>query len=56
MYNFIDMTDRYCLITGAAGSLGRTIAQTLSELNCGLILVDRDKSSLTKFTAEGVDP
>jgi NAD(P)-dependent dehydrogenase (short-subunit alcohol dehydrogenase family) len=37
---------RRALITGAAGSLGRVISETLAELGADLILVDRDLSGL----------
>jgi NAD(P)-dependent dehydrogenase (short-subunit alcohol dehydrogenase family) len=52
VHDLIDMTGRCCLITGAAGSLGKTIANTLSELNCDLILVDRDDIKLSKLSNE----
>jgi NAD(P)-dependent dehydrogenase (short-subunit alcohol dehydrogenase family) len=36
----LQMKGRYALITGAAGGLGRVIAETLAELNANLMLVD----------------
>ena len=37
----MDMRGRRALVTGAAGALGRVIAETLSELGADLVLVDR---------------
>ena len=39
MYNF-DFTDRYILITGAAGAIGQVLARCFAESNANLILTD----------------
>ena len=44
--NLMDMQNRTALITGAGGHLGRAISLALAELNCNLILVDKNGSSL----------
>lgn len=43
---------RRALITGAAGGLGRVMAQTLAELGADLILLDRPDSPLVALTEE----
>lgn len=47
-----DLTGRNALITGAAGDLGSTFAETLAELGCNLILVDLPDSSLDSLEKE----
>jgi NAD(P)-dependent dehydrogenase (short-subunit alcohol dehydrogenase family) len=42
----IDLRGRRALLTGAAGHLGRVMAETLAELGAGLVLVDRPGSAL----------
>jgi NAD(P)-dependent dehydrogenase (short-subunit alcohol dehydrogenase family) len=42
----IDLKDRYVLITGASGSLGISIANTLAKLGANLILTDLEESDL----------
>lgn len=37
----MDMRGRRALVTGAAGAIGRVLAQTLAELGADLVLVDR---------------
>src|SRR3972149_4090987 len=37
----MSLKDRRALITGAAGGIGRVIAETLAELGADLLLVDR---------------
>ena len=48
----IDLSGRLALVTGASGSLGKVIAQTLSELGANLILSDLDATTLDEFASE----
>ncbi len=45
-------TTRNVVLTGAAGGLGRAFAQALLASGRRVVLVDRDRASLTKFQAE----
>ena len=47
----MNLKGRKALITGAAGGLGKVMANTLAELGADLILVDRDGSYLTTLSA-----
>ena len=44
------LVGRRALITGSAGFLGRTFADTLADLGADLILIDRPGSELTKLS------
>lgn len=44
--DLMDMSGRWVLVTGAAGWLGRTLADTLAEMGANLILVDQAAVSL----------
>lgn len=46
----MSLKGRQALITGATGSLGSVIADTLAELGAGLLLVDRPGSDLGSLT------
>jgi len=46
-----NLKGRRALITGAAGNLGRVMAETLAELGADLILVDRTNSDLKRLSA-----
>jgi NAD(P)-dependent dehydrogenase (short-subunit alcohol dehydrogenase family) len=48
----MDLKGRTALITGAAGGLGRVVAETLAELGADLILVDRPGSNLQQRTEQ----
>ena len=45
-----DLTDRWAIITGSAGHIGRTFSETLAEMGSNLILVDRDLPALEKLS------
>lgn len=45
----MNMSDRRTLITGAAGHLGRVMADTLAQLGSNLILVDKPGSNLIEL-------
>lgn len=47
----MDMHGRRVLVTGAAGSLGRVIADTLAEMGAELLLVDRAEADLAGVAA-----
>lgn len=47
-----DLKGRFALITGAAGSLGRVIADTLAEMGAHLCLVDRPGSELEALCSQ----
>ena len=47
----MSMRGRRAVITGAAGHLGRVIAETLIELGAHVILVDRDAAALDAAAA-----
>lgn len=42
------MTGKWVLITGGAGYVGQTAAQTLLELGASVVLLDKDQASLTQ--------
>lgn len=44
----MDFKDRTALITGAAGSLGRVVANVFAERGANLVLVDLDQQALQK--------
>ena len=46
----INLKGRRALITGAAGGLGRVMAETLAELGADLVLVDREGYDLESFS------
>lgn len=46
------LSDRFVLITGAAGKLGKVFAETLAELGASLILVDRTGASTKNLAGE----
>lgn len=48
----MDMQGHRALVTGAAGYLGRIIADTLGELGCDLILLDRSNQNLNLIAEE----
>ena len=45
----LDMKGRLCLITGASGSIGSVLSETISELGADLIIVDKDLGKLNKL-------
>jgi NAD(P)-dependent dehydrogenase (short-subunit alcohol dehydrogenase family) len=45
----MSLKGRSVLITGAAGGLGKIIAETLAELGATLILVDKPGSDMNDF-------
>jgi NAD(P)-dependent dehydrogenase (short-subunit alcohol dehydrogenase family) len=49
--NLMSLKGRRALITGAAGGLGRVMADTLAEMGADLILVDRPDVSLELLTS-----
>lgn len=51
----MDMTGSRALITGAAGQLGRTMADSLAEFGVELLLLDRDESELKKVSDDLAD-
>lgn len=46
----MNLSGRRALVTGAAGNLGRVIADTLAELGADLVLVDRPEAGLDALT------
>ena len=46
----LDMKGMLCLITGASGSIGSVLSETMSELGADLIILDKD---LGKLITEG---
>ncbi len=48
----MNLNGRRALITGAAGALGKVMADTLAELGAELILIDRQESDLSSFALE----
>ena len=45
----LDMKGRLCLITGASGSIGSVLSETICELGADLIIVDKDLGKLNKL-------
>jgi gluconate 5-dehydrogenase len=54
-----DLTDRVAIVTGGAGFLGRTIAETLGELGASVVIADRRgdvcEQAARELRAGGVD-
>jgi NAD(P)-dependent dehydrogenase (short-subunit alcohol dehydrogenase family) len=48
----MNLSGRRALITGAAGGLGRVMAQTLAELGADLVLLDRPNTHLAELANE----
>ena len=44
--SLMNLKGRRAMVTGAAGGLGKVIAETLAELGSDLVLVDRDKEGI----------
>jgi NAD(P)-dependent dehydrogenase (short-subunit alcohol dehydrogenase family) len=42
----MSLRDRWALVTGATGRLGRTISATLAEMGSGLFILDRDQNDI----------
>ena len=53
--DLINLKGRRALITGACGSLGRVMSETLAELGADLILVDRDSSDFNSLTVSLIE-
>ena len=49
---WLDLSGRVCVVTGAGGGLGRAIAISLNALGCRLVLLDRDPATCEKPRAE----
>jgi len=49
--DLISLKGRRCLITGAAGSLGKIMSETMAELGADIVLVDRPGSDLDRQAA-----
>ena len=49
--DLIDLKGRRSLITGAAGGLGKVIADTLAELGADLVLIDKSGSDVESLSA-----
>ena len=47
-----DMSGKVALITGAAGALGKAVAQTLSQAGARIFLVDSDATHLETMAAD----
>lgn len=47
-----DLTDRWAVVTGAAGVLGKQHAIALQELNANLVLLDKNKNGLARVVNE----
>ena len=47
-----NMEDRWALITGATGSIGRVISETLAELGANLVLVDKPGSDFETLVSK----
>ncbi|MGE9292475.1 MAG: SDR family oxidoreductase [Puniceicoccales bacterium] len=52
LHSLMDLSGRRALITGAAGGLGRTMADSLAELGADLILVDLDDRALQQLAED----
>lgn len=50
VFERIKLTGQTALVTGAAGRLGREFCRSLAELECGLILLDRNVEALEQLT------
>ena len=52
LHDLMNLNGRRILITGAAGWLGRTMADALAELGATVLLVDRDAHTLAQVTED----
>ena len=52
IYNLCDLRQRWALVTGATGSIGKVITSTLAELGANLILVDKPGSNFAETISE----
>ncbi|MBR2364832.1 MAG: SDR family oxidoreductase [Lentisphaeria bacterium] len=50
--NQMDLTGRVAVITGGAGYLGRTMANTLAEAGANIVIVDINKEKIDSFCQE----
>lgn len=50
--DWLGLSDRLAVITGAAGGIGRACATSLVEVGCGVALLDRDADAVAVFAAE----
>ena len=50
--NLMNLSGRRALITGAAGGLGRTMADSLAELGSDLVLVDMSEVACDELSCE----
>ncbi|MCH9770278.1 MAG: SDR family oxidoreductase [Gammaproteobacteria bacterium] len=49
VHDLMSLKNRYALITGGAGHVGKMAADTLAQLGASIFLVDRDKAALDAF-------
>jgi NAD(P)-dependent dehydrogenase (short-subunit alcohol dehydrogenase family) len=50
--NWIDMTEEVCVISGAGGGIGRSLAYEFAGVGATVVLVDRDEGQLEKLVDE----
>lgn len=50
LFEQLDLSGKTAVVTGASGHLGQVIVQTLAELGCVIVLVDKASESFTTYS------
>ncbi len=50
--NLFDLSGKVVIITGGAGVIGSTLARSLAEAKCKLVILNRDQTKIDQRVAE----